>query len=190
LEISFHEGQASRARSWLIFTLLALVIAFTGCRGKHQRTAVKNEEPPEGGPRFASVVRMGDPATQTPVLQGFYGVEGGMWRWTAGKFTVLLRSPLASSQRGATLVFSFNIPEVVMQKVGPVTLKASIGTTQLNSQKFTRAGDAKFNADIAPELLAKETVNVDFTLDKSLAAGSFDARELGVIAVSAGLESK
>ena len=75
----------------------------SGCRGKHNRASVENEEPAEGGPRLASSLKMNDPSAPAQLLHGFYGIEGGAWRWTAGKFSVLLRCPLGSAQRGATL---------------------------------------------------------------------------------------
>jgi hypothetical protein len=173
-------------RKLALFPLLAI----TACRGKHRRTTVQNEEPPEGGPRIASSLKMSDAAAPAQLLRGFYGLEGGSWRWTAGTFAVLLRPPLSAAQHGATLTFAFSIPDVVIQKLSAVTLTAAIGSTKLKSEKYTKPGPYSFTADVPPELLAKEAIVVEFTLDKSLPAGSLDQRELGVVATAAGLESK
>ena len=178
-----------RPRLILIPVLIALLL--TGaCRGKHNRATVQNEEPPEGGPRIASTLKMGDAAAAAQLLHGFYGLEGGAWRWTAGTFTVLLRPPLASAQRGATLTFVFSIPDVLIQKLKTVTLTATIGTTKLKPETYSKPGSYTFTADVPAELLAKEAITVDFALDKSLAAGSVDQRELGVVATAVTLESK
>ena len=171
--------------------LLSLTaIALAGCRGKHQRAVVQNEEPVDTTPRMASVFKMSDAAATDQLVHGFYGVEGGAWRWTAGKFTVALRPPLASAQRGATLTFAFSIPAVVIQKLHDLTLTASVGNTKLKSETYAKAGSETFSADVPPELLGQDKLVVDFALDKSLPPSPADQRELGVIAVSVGLQGK
>jgi hypothetical protein len=170
--------------------LVATVILTGACRGKHSRLAVENEEPGEASPRLAAVLKMNDPAAPAQLVKGFYGVEGGAWRWTAGKFSVLLRSPLSAAQHGGTLTFGFTVPDVVTQKLGAIELTASVGATKLKSETYSKPGAYTFTADIPAELLTKESVTVDFTLDKSIPAGTMDQRELGVIATSVGLESK
>jgi hypothetical protein len=176
----------------LTTTLLLLLIVTAACRGKHQRVVVQNEEEPaEGGPRVASTFKMSDPGAPGQLLHGVYGLESGSWRWTAGKFTFLLHPPLASAEHGATLTFAFSIPDIVMQKLGPMTLTASVGSTKLKSETYSKPGAQTFVADVPPgNLLAGETMAVDFALDKSLPAGSVDQRELGVVAISVGLEGK
>jgi hypothetical protein len=170
--------------------LLAGVLIMSGaCRGKHSRTAVENEEP-EGGPRIASTLKMNDPAAPQQLVKGFYGLEGGAWRWTAKNFSALLRPPLASAQRGATLTFALTVPDVVIQKLSSVTLTASSGTTKLKSETWSKPGSYTFTADVPPDLLVKEAIAIDFSLDKSISPGSADSRELGIIATSIGLESK
>jgi hypothetical protein len=174
----------------LATTLLATVIVTGACRGKHSRLAVENEEPGEASPRMATTLKMSDPAAPAQLVKGFYAVEGGAWRWTAGKFSVLLRSPLSAAQRGGTLTFGFTVPDVVTQKLGPVALTASVGATKLKTETYATPGPYTFTADVPAELLTKDSVTVDFTLDKAIPAGAMDQRELGVIATSAGLESK
>lgn len=177
--------------------LLSLTaIALAGCRGKHQRAVVQNEEPVDTTPRIASALRMSDTFASDQLLHGFYGVEGGAWRWTAGKFTVALRPPLASAQRGAMLTFAFSIPAVVIQKLHDLTLTASVGNTKLKSETYAKAGNGTFSADVPPGLLSpaallnQDKLVVDFALDKSLPPSPADQRELGVIAVSVGLQGK
>jgi hypothetical protein len=170
--------------------LLATVIFAGACRGKHSRLAVENEEPAEAAPRMAATLKMNDPAAPAQLVKGVYGLEGGAWRWTAGHFSFLLRSPLSAAQHGATLTLGFTIPDVVTQKLGPLVLTASVGTTKLKSDTYAKPGPYTFTADVPAELLTKDSVTVDFALDKSIPAGAMDQRELGVIATSVGLESK
>ncbi len=175
----------------LSIPLLALAVILTGaaCRGKHQAPPVQNEEPAPVA-RTTSGFKMSDPAAPAQMLNGFYGLESGTWRWTAPKFSVSLRPPIAASQRGATLTFNFSVPEIVAQKVGSFSLIATSGATTLKSEKYSRSGSYTFTADVPADLLTKDSISIDFALDKSLPPSPEDHRQLGVIAVSVGLESK
>jgi hypothetical protein len=171
------------------FCLAALLVFFgVACKGKHTPVAVQNEEPDQA-PRLVSSVRMNDTAAAAQLLNGFYPVESGAWRWTAGKFSVLLRTPPGSAQSGATLDFAFTIPEVVIQKLNNLKLTASINGMDLKSDEYKQPGPQTFNADVPGSMLTPDSIKVDFALDKSLPPG-LDKRELGVIATSAGLAPK
>ncbi len=178
-------------QNFFLATGLLAAFIFTGaCRGKHSRLAVENEEPAEATPRMAATLKMSDPAAPAQLVKGVYGLEGGAWRWTAGHFSFLLRSPLSAAQHGATLSLGFTIPDVITQKLGPIELTASVGATRLKSETYAKPGPYTFTADVPAEQLTKDSVTVDFSLDKSIPAGAMDQRELGVIATSVGLESK
>ncbi|HVW86752.1 MAG TPA: hypothetical protein VHB50_18835 [Bryobacteraceae bacterium] len=178
-----------RNRSGCAVALAVLLLSSGACRGKHHRTTVQNDES-EGGPQIAAVVRTNDPATSAQLLSGFYGVEGGAWRWTAGKFSVLLRSPLGGAQRGATLHFAFTIPDVAIEKLKTITLTASAGGTKLKSESYSKPGPYTFTADVPARMLAADSIRVDFELDKSIPAGAVDQRELGVIAAAISIEAQ
>src|SRR5580658_4245555 len=109
--------------------LLLLTLSSVACTGKHGRVTVQNEEP-DTGPRMASTVQMNDPHATAQLLSGFYAVENNMWRWTAGKFSVQLRTPPAAPN-GATLALSFTIPDVIVQKLNNIRITASINGTEL-----------------------------------------------------------
>jgi hypothetical protein len=177
----------SRGATLLLAATLTLT---TACRGKHSRVTVENEEPPEGGPRIASALKMNDPAAPAQLIKGFSGVESGTWRWTAKNFSAILRPPLTAAQRGATLTFSLSIPDVVIQRLSSVTLSASSGTTKLKSETYSKPGSYTFSADVPPDLLIKDAITIDFALDKAIPPGTTDSRELGIIALAIGLEAK
>src|SRR5579862_9866316 len=98
------------------FTAALLVLSITACKGRHSPVTVQNEEQ-EAAPRLLSTVRTNDPSASAQLLSGFFPIEAGAWRWTAGKFSVLLRTPPAAAQSGAALSFSFTLPEVVLKQV-------------------------------------------------------------------------
>src|SRR4051812_18944103 len=104
--------RVQQARRTVFFFTLFLALTGAACKGKHNLAAIQNEEP-DPGPRLVSNLRMNDTAAAAQLLNGFYPIEGGAWRWTAGKFSALLRTPPGSAQSGATLNFSFTIPDVV-----------------------------------------------------------------------------
>jgi hypothetical protein len=167
--------------------LIFLALTGVACRGKHNRVTVQNEEDNE--PRMLSTVRTNDPRASAQLMSGFYGIEGNAWRWTAGRFSVLLKTPLAAVQRGGTVNLAFTIPEVITQKLGNIAVTASINGTVLNTGEFKAQGAYVFTADVPASLLGSESVKVDFALDKSLPPG-VDQRELGIIATSIGISSK
>lgn len=167
---------------------MVLTMSVAGCKGKRERVAVQNEEEPST-PKMAMSVRIGDPKAAPQLVTGFYSVENG-WRWTSGKFSVLLRPPANAAQAGAVLKLAFAAPDPVMQKVGSLTLDAAINGNKLKPEEYKAAGNYTYSADVPPNLLSGDAVKVDFTLDKTLPPGGADRRELGVIAISAGFEAK
>ena len=172
----------------VFLTGVGLAVATAGCRGKHSEQEVKNEEP-SGAARLMSQLKMEDQDASAQLIQGFYPPESGAtWRWTAGKFAVVLKVPLGAAERGGTLSLKFSFPEPVFKKLGAVTLTAVAGTKKLRTETYPAAGPYTFTADLPPELLNKDSVTVDFVLDKSLPPGPVEKRELGIIATSVGLE--
>jgi hypothetical protein len=161
--------------------LLTLAFAPLGCKRKQ---AVKGASP------MASTVHMGDPQTEAQLIGGFYGIEQSAWRWSGRRFSVALGPPLGAAQKGATLQLRLTVPPVVIEKLTTITLSATIGGSALPPETYTQAGDYTYTREVAPALLAGESVRVDFQLDKSMPPSGADLRDLGVVVLSAGLESK
>jgi hypothetical protein len=163
-------------------SLLLVTLAFAplGCKGwKAGREA-----------RMASTIHMGDPRTGTQLIAGFYGIEQNAWRWTWRSFSLVLAPPSGAAQKGATLQLRLTVPPVIVEKLKDISLSAAIGDTALAPETYTRPGTYTYTRDVAPALLAGQAVHVDFQLDKSMPPSGADRRELGVVVLSAGLESK
>jgi hypothetical protein len=175
----------------IVGSFLTAVAVLTGvaCRGQRNGVSVQNEEP-DTGRILVSSIPMNDSKAAAQLVSGFYGVENNAWRWTAGKFSVLLRTPLTAAQRGATLTLAFTTPEVAIRKFGNITITASINGTTLTSAKYSVAGPSVFSADVSGSLLGAESVKVDFVLDKSLPPAGGDLRELGIVANSVSISPK
>jgi hypothetical protein len=161
--------------------LVTLALAPLGC---------KRKQAGKEAPAMASTIHMGDPKTQAQLVSGFYGIEQNAWRWTGRRFSLVLRPPLGASQKGGTLQLRLTVPTVIVEKLTTIALSVTINGTSLPPETYTQAGDYTYTRDVAPPLLAGQSVRVDFQLDKSIPPSGADLRDLGVVVLSAGLELK
>lgn len=167
--------------------LAVLALAPVACK-RHK--SVQVQETIEEGPRMASTLQMGDPKVETQLVSGFYGIEGGAWRWTGKQFVAVLKVPFGASQRGGTLELGLTVPQPVIEKLKNVSLAASVDGKPLPPETYTQPGPSTFKRDIPAGLLGGETIKVEFQLDKAYFPGGADTRELGVVATSLSLEPK
>jgi len=167
--------------------LLALGFALTACKPKE---TVKVQQTDEEGPRMSSIVHTGDPKSETQLVNGFYSIEQNAWRWTAQKFSVVLRPPAGGAQRGGTLNVQLTVPDPTIARLKTVSLSATIGNTALPPETYTQPGQYTYTRDVPASVLGSEAVRVDFQTDKALPPSSQDQRELGLIVASVGLDAK
>ena len=172
-------------RQFLTALLLSALAVFAGC-GAPDLTGLTEEEPP----RPSSEVQVAGSRAGSQLISGWYAVERNSWRWTAGKFAVLLHPPIGSAAKGANLTLHFTVPEVVISRLHSITLFASIQGTKLAPETYQTAGPALYTRDVPASLLSGNTVRVDFELNRVMVPGKGDTRELGVIADRVGLEAK
>jgi hypothetical protein len=138
-------------------------------------------------PRVDSpILESGDPAVAPLFLRGFYGIEG-KWRWTARDFSVLLK---AGDGSPAGLDIEFFIPDMQLQKLGPITIRGSIAGHELAPRTFSRAGSQRYWAPVAAEALRAPFVTAEFQLDKSSEGRYADARDLGIVVTRIGLSGQ
>jgi hypothetical protein len=165
----------------------ALVLSPLGCKRPDK---VQVQETVEEGPHLASALKMGDPKVETQLINGFYGIEGNAWRWTARQFTAVLKTPLGASQRGGALELSLTVPPVVIEKLKTVSLAASIDGKPLPPESYTQAGPYSFKREVPAAWLSGDSIKVEFQLDKAMPPTGADARELGVVVGALSLEPK
>ena len=166
--------------------VLSLAIAPAGCK-RNRRVTVRTVEET---PALASVVATADPNAATQLIGGFYGVEQNSWRWTAGRFSVLLRPPRAAAANGAVLQLKFTIPAVAIAKMKAVSLSAYVNGTALTPESYKQAGDFIYSRDVPANLLVGDQARVDFSLDKTVPPSAADRRELGVVVSLVGFQPK
>jgi hypothetical protein len=169
----------------LLLLIAVLMLGPSGCKRKKKR-ASENDEPAG----MATMLQAADPRSAVQLIRGFHGVEAGAWRWTEQTFAVSLKPPAGAAANGATLVLKFVLPDVVVQKLGPVTLSAKIGSSVLTPEKFSVAGEQTYSRPVPAEALKSDAVTVEFALDKALPPTGEDIRQLGVILNMVGFEAK
>jgi hypothetical protein len=174
-----------------VYTHRTLSIAFflllTGCR---RQDAIPIEKAVKSGAELNSVVYTGDANSAPQLISGFYNIEEFSWRWTARRFSVVLRPPGGVSGSDANLSVELTIPEAEMAKIGSLALNAAIGSTFFAPETYIKPGSYTYAREIPASLLNKAEVRIDFRLDKAMEPGGSDIRELGVIVKSIGLESR
>ena len=166
------------ALALLAFVMLAPV----GCRRKKKG---RNRE--DG---LASVINVADPADSAQIVRGFSNVEADAWRWSASKFSVVLRPPPGASQNGAKLELHFTLNDVVVGKLGPVTVSAIVNGTPIASETFSQPGDSVYSHEVPATALGSDVVTVEFSTDKALEPTDKDKRELALIVKTIGLVPK
>jgi hypothetical protein len=167
--------------------VLTLAFAPLGCKRKAQ---VRVQQTEEEAPRMASTVHMGDPRTETQLVNGFYGIEQSSWRWTARQFSLVVRPPFGSAQKGASLQARLTVPDPVIAKLKTVSLTPTVNGHALPPETYTQAGEYTLTRDVPAAFLAGDSAKLDFQLDKAMPPAGADLRELGIVVVSIGLEPK
>ena len=160
--------------------LAFLLIAVTACSRPHIQgiSTIEEEDAP-----LASAIRAGDPAVDLQFASGFYPAEQDGWRWTRGYFTAMLLAPPDAAAHGALLELRFDVPEVVINRLGPVTLSATISGIPLEPQTRSHPGIEPYRKPIPAKVFSKREVLVEFSLDKVIESNSLpgEDRELGVV---------
>ncbi len=170
-----------------ILLAASLLLAPAACK-RRERVRVQHTE--EEAPQLATLVHAADPRSSAQFVSGFHDIEQNAWRWTEGRFAVVLRVPRGAAEKGAVLRLKLAVPDPVIAKLQTVTLRASIDGTSFTPETFTQSGEFTYEREIPADLMAGESAKVEFFLDKSLPAGDVDRRELGVIVSSVGFETR
>lgn len=161
------------------------VLLLTGCKREASEAAVASEQAAD----LASALDMSDPRMATQMTQGFHSLESGSWRWVASKFGVTL-SPPDGTARGAQLELKFSLPASVFDKLGAVTLSATVAGKALPPETLSSAGAYTYTRDLAAGTFGPGPVTIEFSTDKALPPAGADVRELALIVTHVGLNAK
>jgi SAM-dependent methyltransferase len=124
--------------------------------------------------------RLLEPRYAPVLLKGWHAEEEG-WRWTAREFSVSLPpDPLIAAR---ALQMRFTVHEVFAQKLGPVTVRATVNGRRLEPETFRGAGEHVYKAVLPPDVVSLAAAHVEFQLDKALPPDYHDGQEMGLIVV-------
>ncbi len=160
---------------WIVVAATAALLAASwGCK----KDASQGDE----SVPLLSAIAVGQPRAERQLLDGFWAVENNSWRWAKHNFSVRLMPPAGAAEKGATLDFRLTVPDSVIEHRKSVTLSASVGNVPLAPETYTASGDYSYKAPVpASAFKAGEPVKIVFTVDKFLAPGEVDARELALV---------
>ncbi len=176
----------TRHRRPAVAAAILILTMLPGCKRQRKVTIQTVEE----APVLSSVIATADPHAAAQLTSGFYGIEQNAWRWTAGRFSVVLRPPRTAAASGATLQLKFAIPDGVAAQIKGVSLSAYVNGTALTPETYTKAGQYTYSRDVPATLLSGDVTRVDFSLDKTVPGTPADHRELGVVVSMIGFQPK
>ncbi len=157
--------------------------ALAGARPAFTRHAIRQRS----GALFAEVLEIQPGSVrEPPQTGGVYPAESTGWRWTQARFWIQTQ-PEAGPLR---LTLHLFVPEANLQQLGPVTLSARVGGHALAPEILRAAGAYTFSRELNPEWLKEASGRVDFALDKWLAPGPADSRELGIVLQDVSIEAR
>ncbi len=122
--------------------------------------------------------RVTDFARPVELVDGWYDLENGMWRWTQKSFTILVSPPRGDGV--AQMSLGFYLPDVIVQALGKVTLGASVNGVALEKHVYTTPGEQLYSEKIPPVALEGGRLRIEFAVDQAFSFGD-DDRELGVL---------
>jgi 2-polyprenyl-3-methyl-5-hydroxy-6-metoxy-1,4-benzoquinol methylase len=111
------------------------------------------------------------------LAEGWYGQEGTC-RWTAQKFSLVVRRPL-HTRSTPELYFRFLLPEVILAARPSVTLSAVINGFKLPAHSYVTAGEHVYQEKI-PHSAMREQIEITFQTDDVLRPAPPDTRTLGI----------
>ncbi len=133
-------------------------------------------------------ISMDDPALEQ-FAAGLYELQPAGWRWTKPEFSMTLDGP-DLPDAPATLSVSVFVPPQVIDKLGPITLAASVGGHAMQPETFGAQGQYTFVRKVPGDWLQHGPNRFDFRVDKHLGPSPEYPRELGIIATAASLETQ
>jgi hypothetical protein len=132
-----------------------------------------------GPPReFKHTISMSDPDVETR-LKGFHEVQPDGWRWTEPDFSVLLDAPPLNSL--AVLHLKLFVPAPSIEKLGPMTIRATLGNHTLEPETYGESGQYTFIREVPANWIMPGLNRLEFKVDKHLGPSQEDSRELGIV---------
>lgn len=161
--------------------ILAACLLLAACKREAPEAEVAKEQAAD----LVSGFGVGDPQATNQITHGFYSLENG-WRWVGSKFGVNLAPP--EGVNGAQLELKFALPAAVSDRLGAVTLSATVNGTALAPETYKVSGNQVYTRDVGKA--GPGPVAIEFSTDKALPPTGTDVRELALIVTHVALIAK
>jgi hypothetical protein len=158
--------------------LIPILILASGCQLRHRpnpHATIEDES------EISSTLRMSDPRDAAQILDGFFGLESGAWRWSMKRFSVSLAPPKGAAQRGARLELTTTVPDAVAAELVGTTVTATIAGQRLAPARVKQSGEQIVTFEVPATALGVEAVIVAFELDRTIPRRQGETRDLGLI---------
>ena len=163
--------------------LIAALLAAWACPVNAPDLTPMQEKIGGGQPDFLSSVHVADPRVQHQLIDGFYELENGSWRWVARRFVVALQPPGKRSET-VFLRMRFYVPKAIAQRFSGTKILVKVNGMELGAESFAGDGAFLYSKEVPSSALGGEPARVEFELENAVPAGEIDLRELGVIVTS------
>jgi hypothetical protein len=165
----------------------ALLAAMTGCVSipdtyapPEQRKPLSLDEPSG----LKSFIRLNEASAPIHFVRDVRkNLEGGTWRWTAQKPTLMFN---LTSTKDKHLVVDFAVPDIVFSKTGPVDISFRVNGHLLDKIHYDKPGSQHYDKAVPPEWLRVNVENiVEMEIDKVWVSPE-DQVTLGFVLTSVG----
>ncbi len=169
-------------RRRIVWFCCLAALACLGCPRNEPMMPI--EEGEDSPAQLLPSINVADPRSEPQLLEGFYPLEQGTWRWTEKEFSVILSVPAAVPGHQPNLDARVSLPSA-LQDLVPMTLFAEVEDVEVGSHVFNELVTEELVTFPIPDgLLADEAALIKFRLDKALGPRDSDSRQLGVIVTS------
>jgi hypothetical protein len=123
--------------------------------------------------------RLADREWRFELGDGWNDLEPGGFRWTRQRFSV--RIPCEETAAGRVLKARFYVPPERIAELAPVTLRAWCNGTELSPYLIREPGFQVYEQALPPDAVGRQTIELQFALDKTLGDTADDPRERGIV---------
>lgn len=179
-------------RSWgadrtLRATLLLVTIASTGCVGIQDTYAPPEQRKPlnvEDPSPLKPFVDMNDAGAPAQFIRDISpALEGGTWRWTQQRPTLMFSIPTG---KGWKFAADFTISDLTFAQTGPVTMTITVNGQKLDETLYDKPGYKHFEKPVREDWLRAKAENiVTMEVDKVWVAPT-DKATLGFVLTRCG----
>jgi hypothetical protein len=131
-----------------------------------------------------SYLNLADIRTKSQLIDGWYSLEDGAWRWMSGRAEAVLAAPQKCPVRFEMQVYF--PPDHMRRAGGPVTVSVLINCRSLGQQTYSEPGGYRLEFAVPAQTIGDRTAQVSIRCSRAVAPSKTDLRELGAVVSALG----